>query len=281
VRIAFQGIHGAYSEVAAKTTLGSSVHTIPMDSFDNVFEAVRKSKADRGVLPIENSLAGSIHQNYDLLLQNNLHIVGETHLRIEHALLCHPSSHLRDLKQVRSHPQALAQCSVFFSRNPGITPVAFYDTAGAAHSVIQDQDPTTGAIASTFAARLYGLKVLRVNLEDRRNNFTRFLIVAKEPRQPRRGVRTKCSIVFTPVQNQVGILFRILGVFALRDINLLKIESRPDPASTFEYMFYLDFSGHPADPHVAKAIDHLREMVTGFRLLGAYAEDSRIHMQKR
>jgi arogenate/prephenate dehydratase len=280
VKVAFQGIPGAYSEVAAQTMLGRSVQTIPLDSFNHVFDAVRRGKAARGVIPIENSLAGSIHQNYDLLLQNNLHIVGETHLRIEHALMCHPSSRLRDLTQVRSHPQALAQCSMFFERHRQITPVAFYDTAGAARSVIEEQNLKTGAIASTYAARLYGLRILRVNVEDRRNNFTRFLIVAKKPRQPHRTVRTKCSIVFTPVQNQVGILFRILGVFALRDINLLKIESRPDPTSTFEYMFYLDFSGNPADPNVAKALDHLREMVTDFRLLGAYPEDSRIRAQK-
>jgi len=281
VKVAFQGIHGAYSEVAARTILGKSCDTVPLDSFEQVFEAVRTGKADRGVIPIENSLAGSIHQNYDLLLQNNLHIVGETHLRIEHALMCHPASHLRGLRQVRSHPQALAQCSRFFARHRRITPVAFYDTAGAARSVMEERNPEIGAIAGTYAARLYGLRILRVHLEDRSNNFTRFLVIAKKPRHPQRGVRTKCSVVFIPMQNQVGILFRILGVFALRDINLMKIESRPDPTSTFEYMFYLDFTGNPRNPKVAKAIDHLREMVTDFRLLGAYPEDSRIRAQKR
>jgi arogenate/prephenate dehydratase len=272
VKAAFQGIHGAYSEVATRRLLGASCKTVPVETFEQVFLAVRNRHVDRGVIPIENSLAGSIHQNYDLLLRHKLHIVAETQLRIEHALVCHPSSNLRNLTAIRSHPQALAQCSAFFARHRSLAPVAYFDTAGAARSVMEEGAVEVGALASTYAARLYGLKILRANVENRTNNFTRFLVISRKPLQPPHTVKTKCSIVFTPAKNQVGILFRVLGVFALRDINLLKIESRPDPSSTFDYMFYVDFQGHPDDPKIINALDHLGEMVTEFRLLGSYAE---------
>ena len=270
MKIAFQGMHGAYSEAASKRLFGQRCVTVPFREFEEVFEAVERGKTERGIIPIENSLAGSIHQNYDLLLSHRLHIVGETHLRIEHVLMCSPSSSFRRLKEVRSHPQALAQCSLFFSRNPSIRPVAFFDTAGAAESLVDTPDPVVGAIAGTYAANLYGLKVLRRNLENQRNNFTRFLVIASQPWRPTEGTPTKCSIAFRPARNRVGILFRILGVFALRDIDLLKIESRPDPRSAFEYLFYVDFAGSPREPRVIKALDHLKEVVKDFRLLGAY-----------
>ncbi len=272
MKAAFQGIHGAYSEVATRRLLGTSCTTVPMETFEQVFLAVKRKHVDRGVVPIENSLAGSIHQNYDLLLRHKLHIVGETQLRIEHALVCHPSSNLRRLSAVRSHPQALAQCASFFAHHRSLAPIAYFDTAGAARSVMEERTVEVGALASSYAARLYGLKILRSNVEDRSNNFTRFLVISRTPFRPSHRVRTRCSIVFTPAKNQVGILFRILGVFALRDINLLKIESRPDPSSTFDYMFYVDFQGHPNDQKIVNALDHLREMVTDFRLLGSYPE---------
>ncbi len=269
MKIGFQGVHGAYSEAAAKELYGSCT-TIPYPAFPQVFAAVEHGRVDRGVIPIENSLAGSIHENYDLLLSHDVHIVGEIPLRIEHVLMCTRDSSFPHIRSIRSHPQALAQCSEFFSRYRAITPVAYFDTAGAAESLRTDPDPSTGAIASAYAARLYGLKILKRNIESRSNNFTRFLVIARKPRVPAAGIPTKCSIVFKPVRNRVGILFRLLGVFALRDIDLLKIESRPDPKSTFQYLFYIDFAGNPRDPHVIKALDHLREMVREFRLLGAY-----------
>jgi prephenate dehydratase len=272
VKVAFQGVRGAYSEVATRRLLGTSCTTAPMETFEQVFLAVKNGNCSRGVVPIENSLAGSIHQNYDLLLRHRLHIVGETQLRIEHALVCHPSSNLRQLRAVRSHPQALAQCTAFFARHRSLTPVAYFDTAGAARSIMEEGTVEVGALASAYAARLYGLKILMSNVEDRSNNFTRFLVISRKPLRPSHRVKTKCSIVFTPAKNRVGILFRILGVFALRDINLLKIESRPDPSSTFDYMFYVDFQGHPDDPKIVNALDHLQEMVTDFRLLGSYPE---------
>ncbi len=270
MKVAFQGVHGAYSEVAARRILGPAVKTIPVDRFEDVFEAVEKKKVDRGVIPIENSLAGSIHQNYDLLLSHSLHIVGEVHLRIEHVLMSHPSSSLRKITDVRSHPQALAQCSKFFERNKSIKATPYFDTAGAAKSIIDEETMDTGAIASELAARLYKLKILKRNLENLPDNFTRFLVVGKRPWTGKSPHGVKSSIVFTPAMNRVGILFRILGVFSLRDIDLLKIESRPDPRSPFEYLFHIDFSGSPRETRIARALEHLQEMVTHFRLLGAY-----------
>ena len=270
MRVAFQGVHGAYSEMAVRKLMGEKARTIPMETFNEVFRAVEGRKAERGLIPIENSLAGSIHQNYDLLLSHRLHIIGEIHLRIEHVLMCHPSSSIARIREVRSHPQALAQCSRFFERHRRLKPVAFYDTAGAAKSIMESGTSDTGAIAGLYAARLYGLKVLQRNIENESHNYTRFLLISRSSWTPKEGVRTKCSIAFRPAQNQPGILFRILGVFSLRDIDLLKIESRPDPRSPFEYLFYLDLAGSPTEPKVAKALEHLKEVVTHFRLLGAY-----------
>jgi prephenate dehydratase len=269
MKAAFQGVHGAYSELASKQLLGKRCVTLPCESFEDVFTAVEKGKADLGVIPIENSLAGSIHQNYDLLLARKLHIVGEAHLRVEHVLMCHPSASFGDLKRVRSHPQALAQCSGFFAKARGIKPEVFFDTAGAAESLAKEAPSDTGAIASEYAARLYGLKVLRRNLQNHADNFTRFLAISKRPRAPG-AANAKTSIAFMPKGNQVGILFRILGVFALREIDLLKIESRPNPLSPFEYWFYLDFAGGAGETKVDKALDHLREMAAEMKILGSY-----------
>jgi prephenate dehydratase len=270
MKVAFQGIRGAYSEVAAKQLLGRSCRTVPKVSFEEIFDAVQSGSVHRGVIPIENSLAGSIHTNYDLLLSRNVHIVGETYMNIEHVLMAHPDASLRRLKRVRSHPQALAQCGAFFSAHSSITAQPYFDTAGAAKSVIDERDPATGAIASQYAARMYGLKTLKRNLQDRSNNVTRFLIISRKPQIPRNRSRTKCSIAFRPARNRPGILFKILGVFSLRDIDLTKIESRPDPENPFEYLFYLDFDGSPEDERVARALEHLQEVVLRSRLLGAY-----------
>ena len=268
--VAFQGVHGAYSDVAARRMLGPSCRTMPMDTFEDVFRAVANNTVDRGVIPIENSLSGSIHQNYDLLLTKNLHIVGETYLLVDHVLMCHPGSSLRNLTTVLSHPQALAQCSHFFQRTKRLRPEPFFDTAGAAKHIMETKSLDSGAIASEYAARLYHLRVLKQNLQDQPDNFTRFLLISRTPWRAKRGAHAKSSICFRPVKNRPGILFRILGVFALRDIDLLKIESRPDREKSFEYQFYVDFAGTPSDHTVANALDHLREMTRDLRLLGSY-----------
>ena len=270
MNVAFQGVHGAYSEAAARTMLGDGIATSPCETFGGVFDRVESRRSDRGVIPIENSLAGSIHENYDLLLSRALHIVGEVHERIEHALLCPPGGTLGGLTSVRSHPQALAQCSEFLLAHPAMRPVPFFDTAGAASAVAGEARPDAGAIAGTYAARLYGLRILKRNIENSASNYTRFLVLSRAPWKFTRGTRTRTSIVFTPAANRPGILFHILGVFALRDIDLLKIESRPDPRSPFEYRFYVDIAGGPHDERVARAFEHLGEIVSQFRLLGTY-----------
>src|SRR3954470_16263622 len=206
MKAAFQGVHGAYSELASKQLLGPRTKTVPCESFEDVFDAVAKGKAERGILPIENSLAGSIHQNYDLLLARDLHIVGETHLKVEHVLMCHPATSLKALTQVRSHPQALAQCSRFFAESKRIKPVVFFDTAGAAESLVKEAPAHIGAIASAYAAELYGLKILRRNLQNHADNFTRFLAVARRPlpdKASRARTPFKTSLAFMPKRNEV------------------------------------------------------------------------------
>ena len=268
MQAAFQGVPGAYSELACKQLLGQECRTLACEAFQGVFDAVEAGRADLGVIPIENSLAGSIHQNYDLLLSRDLHIVGEAYLKVEHMLLCHPQAALADLTEVRSHPQALAQCARFFARNKRVKPVVYFDTAGAAQSLAR-APRHVGAIASAYAGKLYGLKVARRNLQDRSNNFTRFLAVAREPFAPTR-LKSKTSLVFMPARNHVGVLHRILGIFAEARIDLLKIESRPNPFSPFEYWFYADLAGGAGEAKVDKALGRLQKMVSRLKLLGSY-----------
>ncbi len=276
MKAAFQGVHGAYSELASKQLLGQSIATLPCESFQDVFDAVAAGKAARGILPIENSLAGSIHQNYDLLLARKLHIVGEAYLKVEHVLMCHPSTSLSAIRQVRSHPQALAQCSHFFAKTKRIKAAPYFDTAGAAESLVQEAPKDIGAIASSYAAGLYGLKVLKRNLQNSADNFTRFLAVAKLPLpKTAGGAGFKTSIAFMPKRNAVGSLHAVLGVFAERGIDLFKIESRPNPLSPFEYWFYADLAGSPADPAVAPALKKLAGLTSDLRILGGYPRATR------
>src|SRR5215217_7896164 len=185
MKIAYQGVPGAYSERASRELFGADCKTLPRDTFEEVFEAVEAKAADRGVIPIENSLGGSIHQNYDLLVRHGLHVTREIYLRVEHALLVKPGTKLADIREVRSHPQALAQCAGFFAANRNIKPIVWFDTAGAARSLIENVGGGTGdaagvaAIASVYAGELYGLKALRKNLQDRAGNYTRFLCIAR------------------------------------------------------------------------------------------------------
>ena len=278
MKAAFQGVHGAYSELASKLLLGPATRTLPCETFAGVFDAVSAGEAARGILPIENSLAGSIHQNYDLLLERDLHIVGEAYLKVEHALMCHPGTSLRALTEVRSHPQALAQCSGFFVRSRRIKPAAYFDTAGAAESLAREAPAHIGAIASAYAAELYGLKVLKRNLQNRADNFTRFLAVAKRPlpaRASRSGAAFKTSLVFMPRRNAVGSLHAILGVFAGRGLDLVKIESRPNPRSPFEYWFYADLAGGPGDAAVSRALEEMKPLVSRLKILGGYPRGAR------
>lgn len=266
MKVAFQGEHGAYSEQAIFEYFGKDVETIPCESFDGLFDTVASKKGDAGFAPIENSLAGSIHQNYDLLMRHNLHIVGEYFLRVRHCLIALPDVKKEDIKKVISHPQALGQCANYL-RNLGIKPESVYDTAGSVKMLKESGARDTAAIASKRAAELYGMQILEEGVEDNPENFTRFLCLSTQAIVPKDEAKT--SIVFT-LKNQPGALYKALSVFALRDIDLTKIESRPLQGKPWEYLFYIDFIGSMYAEVCKKALENLGEYALMLRVLGSY-----------
>jgi prephenate dehydratase len=220
---------------------------------------------------MENSLHGSVHENYDHLLQHNLPIVGETYVRIVHNLIAPPGVSFGKVRKVFSHPVALNQCLSFFEKHPQLEKEPFYDTAGSVKMLMEQNLPDAAGIASAAAAERYGGVILRKSIEDDRQNFTRFFLLKKtKARQSRAaGVKWKTSLVFT-TRNTPGALFRSLSAFALRDLNVIKIESRPLRGKPWEYLFYLDFLGHTDDPACRNAIGHLKELADFLRILGCY-----------
>lgn len=273
MRVAYQGEPGAYSEQALFEYFGR-VETLPCETFDRVFEAVNGGLCDAGLIPIENSLAGSIHQNYDLLLRNQLHIVGEYLLRIRHCLIALPEVEMADIKKAISHPQALGQCAAYL-RDRGIVPEQVYDTAGGVKLLKESGARDTAAIASRRAAELHAMQILEEGIEDNTENYTRFLVIRSEAVLPEGEAKT--SIVFT-LKNQPGSLFKAMSVFALRDIDLTKIESRPLQGKPWEYLFYIDFVGAMHEEPSSRALDHLGEYALTLRVLGSYPRyTSRFH----
>ncbi|KAJ7552472.1 hypothetical protein O6H91_06G056700 [Diphasiastrum complanatum] len=284
LRVAYQGVPGAYSESAASKAY-PNCEAVPCDQFEAAFQAVELWLADRAVLPLENSLGGSIHRNYDLLLRHRLHIVGEVQISVHHCLLGLPGVKKEHLKRVISHPQALAQCEHTLSKL-GVAREAVDDTAGAAQFIAANNLRDTGAIASARAAELYGLDILADGIQDDSGNVTRFLMLAREPIIPRTDRRFKTSIVFA-LEEEAGALFKALSVFALRNINLTKIESRPQRkrplrvvddrnhgvAKYFEYLFFIDFEASMADPRAQNALGQLQEFASFLRVLGSYPMD--------
>ncbi len=242
LRVAIQGERGSFSEEAATKLLGSRIAVLPCATFAVAFAMVQRGRADRCVVPIENTLAGSVHENYDLLLEHSFWVEAELTLRIRLMLIARRGAALRQIRQVHSHPVALAQCRNFFARHPRMRPVAAYDTAGSVKMIVEQGSTETAAIAGRLAATTYGARILAPNIEDYSGNFTRFLLVRRAART-RRGAN-KTSIVFT-TPNVPGSLFRCLAAFALRNINLTKLESRPWRGRPWEYLFYLDFLGRP------------------------------------
>jgi prephenate dehydratase len=269
---AYQGEPGAYSEIAA-LRIGEPK---PFESFEEVFAAVENHEVNCAVIPIENSLGGSIHQNYDLLLQHPVIIVAETFVKVKHCLLGIPGSSIEDGLKVLSHPQALAQCRNFFTTHKNLRAEVAYDTAGSAKMIAAEKDPTKLAIASKRAGELYGLEILQENLADEEWNITRFFCIAHTQNQEPLNLKTapdttqpKTSIAFT-LPNEQGSLFKALATFAMRDIDLTKIESRPFRKKAFEYLFYVDFIGHQNDRNIHNALCHLREFATMLNVLGSY-----------
>lgn len=270
--VAFQGERGAFSEEAAYQLLGRAIHVMPCGTFDTAFRSVVKRQATRCLVPIENTLAGSIYENYDLLLKHDLHIIGEVNLRIVHNLIGFPGTTLRTVQRVYSHPVALAQCSRFFSGHRKIEKVPFYDTAGSVKMLAAERPAGTAAIASHTAARVYGARILKTHLEDHRENFTRFLLLSRETQVSARA--NKVSVVFS-TQNVPGALYRCLSVFALREIDLAKLESRPLRGRPWEYFFYVDFVGNTHEPGCRRALKHLRGVTHFLRVLGCYESGKR------
>jgi prephenate dehydratase len=266
MRIAYQGEPGAFSEAAARR-VDAEAQLVPCRSFEEVFDAVDAGPAGYGVVPIENSIGGSIHRNYDLLLSHELSIVGEVELPVIHHLLALPGATLAGLRRVYSHPQGLAQCERFLRSLKGVEVIATYDTAGSAKMVADAGASDAAAIASARAGDVFGLTPLASSIQDFDDNVTRFLVIGRRPLS--NSVPDKTTIVFT-VPNEPGALFKALSVFALRGVDLTKLESRPIPGRPWEYLFYADLAAPRDALACARALGHLAEFAPTLRTLGSY-----------
>ena len=267
-RIAFQGEPGAYSEEALFLLEPHAVSQ-PYREFRDVAEAVVERRADLGLLPIENSLVGSIATNFDLIAESGLAIVGEVVNSVHHCLLGVAGASRESLQRVLSHQVALAQCERFLRELAGVEVVAFYDTAGAAAEVARQRDPGLAAIAGALAGRRYGLTIMAERIEDEPHNRTRFLLVAPEPASPPPGVPAKTTLLLK-LPHRPGTLARALAPLAAAGLNLTNIESRPDPTAPWEYLFYLDIEARAADPALAGAIRQLEAQGAVVIVLGDY-----------
>jgi prephenate dehydratase len=269
-RIAFQGERGAFSEEAALKLLGADVTLVPCSTFDATFSAIRSQAADYVLAPMENSLAGSVHRSFDLLVESGLHIVGEVIIPIVHNLIGLPGAALDRITSVESHPVALAQCEQFFIDHPRLKRIPAEDTAGSVREVVRACDPTRAAIASKRAAELYGAVFLQEHLEDDRENYTRFFLLAPTAGQPQEfPAADKISLVFQ-LAHKPGALHHALEPFARRNINMMKIESRPVHGRPWQYRFYLDLQAAASDPEFAAALAELAQHAVELKVLGSY-----------
>jgi prephenate dehydratase len=267
---AFQGELGAFSHEAAGKLLGQEAKMTPCETFKDVFEALRSNVVSHAVIPIENTLHGSVHENYDHLLECSVPIRGETSIRISHQLIALPGVRFGDIRQVFSHPVAINQCRKFFDKHRHMKPVPFYDTAGSVKMLREKGPKGAAAIASESAAVIYGGTILKRNIEDDRQNFTRFFLLTKQRGGFASGTGPwKISLVFS-TRNVPGALFKAMACFALRDLNLTRIESRPLRGKPWEYLFYVDLLGRDSDPAVRNALLNLRETSDLVKVLGSY-----------
>ncbi len=264
--VAYQGVEGAYSQEAIWQHFGDGVETLPCRTLNDLFAAVETGRAQWGMLPVENSVAGSINQAYDLLLERDLKVCGEVVLRVRHCLLAPAGTRIEEIRQVRSHPQALAQCERYLAEH-GWEPIPAYDTAGSAQELAARPEAGVAVIASALAAQRYGLSILASGIEDQSWNYTRFFVIGQEA--PPRAERNKTSLVFATA-HAPGALYGCLGEFAQRGINLTKLESRPRRNRPWHYVFYLDFEGHWQDPPCAEALVALLTRAAFVKLLGSY-----------
>jgi len=269
-RVAFQGEVGAYSEQAVLLLFGPTVSVKPCKSLRTVFEMIEKGESEFGVVPVENSLEGSVNETYDLLLDSNVQVCGEINLRVVHCLIASPEIQLSDIRVVYSHPQALAQCRRFLgSLNCEVA--STYDTAGSVKTIKEKGLVDSAAVASEKAAEVYGMKILKKAIEDSPNNYTRFFVLSRDDAPP--SGRDKTSIIFS-VKHSPGALFGALQEFAVRSINLTKIESRPTRQNPWEYNFYLDFEGHKKEEACKEALKGLRRKSIFVKVLGSYPRAS-------
>jgi prephenate dehydratase len=275
VKIAYQGEPGAFSEAAA-LKFRPDAEPVACPAFEDVFESVERGRSTLGVLPIENSIGGTIHRNYDLMLHHELRIVGEVELPVSHALVALPGTPIDAVKTIYSHPQALAQCDRFLRHLQGVEVVATYDTAGSAKLIRDRALANAAAIASERAAGVFGLEVLRSGIQDFADNITRFHVLGRTSTADSAQVEdaNKTTIVFA-LPNEAGALFKALSVFALRGIDLTKMESRPIPGRPWEYLFYADLAVGTQELRCGRALMHLAEFATSLRTLGSYRTGSR------
>jgi prephenate dehydratase len=266
IMIAFQGEPGAYSEQAIRQHFGAAVTTLPCRTFGEIFETVQNGRVTFGMLPVENSLAGTVIPAYDLLVDHDLRVQAEAVVRVEHCLMAPSGTALADIKRAKSHHQALAQCEQNLKRM-GIDPIEYYDTAGAARDLAANPEPETAAIASELAAQTYGLNILARNVEDLDFNFTRFFVLGRG--EPKQQNPSKTSIIFT-TRHVPGALYAVMRELAERDINLTKIESRPRRNRPWHYRFYVDFEGHENDLPVREAMLGILKKASFLKVLGSY-----------
>ncbi len=265
--IGFQGEHGAYGEVAARSHSPELV-PIPCPEFSDVFEGVASGEFELGIVPVQNSLGGAVNQVNELLLETELKVVGAVKLRINHCLLAHPETDYRGISSVFSHPQALSQCQDFLQKH-NLEPRPFYDTAGAARMLAQENPHMAAAIASRLCAEIYNLEIIKENIEDHEANITRFLILAKEEDRERMN---KCSLIFSTA-HKAGALFAVLKIFADHKVNLTRIESFPNRKDPGQYVFFLDFQIPDRDGAVEILLEKVKGTAVMFKYLGCYRED--------
>jgi prephenate dehydratase len=269
IRFNFQGENGAFSEEAGFRFFGENALAIPLPNFEDVVKSTLKDKNSFGILPIENSSIGSIHSNYDLLLKYPVFIIGEINLIVKQHLIGLKRSSLKTIKKIISHPAALQQCKDFLNTLKNVKIDLSYDTAGSVKFIKENNLIDTAAISSEISAKIYDMKILKRNIQDNNKNITRFIIISSKMKMPKRNPKT--SVVFT-LKNVPGALFRALSVFALRDIDLTKIESRPIPEKPFEYYFYLDFRGSINQQVSKNALNNLNEISSFMKVFGSYEE---------
>jgi chorismate mutase / prephenate dehydratase len=264
--VAFQGEPGAYSESAVYQFFGSKVQAKPCRDFRDVFEAVKLGEVAAGAVPVENSLEGSINQNYDLFFNYDLKVCGEVIVRIAHCLIVNPGTDISQIKAVYSHPQALAQCRSYLEKAKWeIVPA--YDTSGSVKIIKEQKLTNAAAIASERAAEIYGMQILARDIADNKENYTRFFVLSQQDSAPT-GI-DKTSIIFS-AKHEPGSLYNALGEFAKRKINLTRIESRPTKKTAWEYNFYLDFEGHRTEQKCAEALKALEKYAIFVKILGSY-----------